>query len=44
MIEFIEAADKFGADVIRWYPSSKDPYQNIFLVKKKLMKLDGNFI
>ncbi len=34
-IEFIEAADKFGADVIRWYPSSKDPYQNILFGQKE---------
>lgn len=28
-IEFIEGADKFGADVIRWYCTSQYPYENI---------------
>lgn len=34
-IEFIEAADRFGADVIRWYCSSKDPSQNILFGQKE---------
>lgn len=28
-IEFVEGADRFGADVIRWYCESRYPYENI---------------
>jgi isoleucyl-tRNA synthetase len=34
-IEFVEGADKFGADVIRWFCASKDPSQNILFGQKE---------